>query len=100
MTNLIIPISASLSITPCVALSERIRNHDEAVITGLASLKQAMSSADFAEYIESLVDMRNHDGTLWLITSQAIHKTLLERNFLPQLRAAFTGLRIRIISQG
>jgi hypothetical protein len=38
-----------MSIEPCVALSERIRNYDEAVVTGLASLKQSMAPTDFAE---------------------------------------------------
>lgn len=98
--NLIIPISASLSIEPFIALTKRIKIHDKAVSAGLECLQESMVPTDFARYIESLVDMRTCNGTLWLLTDQAMHKTLLERNFMLQLRNAFTGFRIRIISQG
>ena len=98
--NLIIPISPSLSIEPFVALTARIKTSDKAVAAGLNCLRESMAPGDFTRYIESLVDIRIGKGTLWLLTDQAMHKTLLERNFMLQLRNAFTGLRIRIMSQG
>lgn len=78
-------------------LSQRLDPGQPVISEGLKRLKKLLSTADFERYIESLIALRLQEETVWLITDREMHRSLLERDFLPQLRAAFGVKGIRVL---
>ena len=99
--NLMMPVTASLQTEPFTPLSVRIGLTQPELVQGLVTLKQGIGQERFDQYIESLISLRLREGTLWLVTKRAMHRSLLERDFLPQIKQAFGAGAVRIIvSQG
>lgn len=94
------PAAASLQVEPFTPLSARVASGQPELVSGLKELQQGLGQEHFDRYIESLVSLRLQEGTLWLVTRRAMHRSLLERDFLPQLKQAFRAGGVRIISQG
>ncbi|HMM23048.1 MAG TPA: hypothetical protein PKA10_20255 [Selenomonadales bacterium] len=94
-----VSVSALLKREAFTPLSRRIAPGQSELSAGLDTLKGLLGAADFDRYIESLISLRLQDQALWLITDRAMHRSILERRFIPQLKTAFGVSRVRIISQ-
>jgi len=80
-------------------LSERLAKEQPWLTEKLASLKEKMPPKDFEEYIENLISLKMNEGALWLITKREMSRSILERNYLPQLKESFGADSVRIITQ-
>ena len=95
----IMPAPSSLKEEKFTPLSQRIAADQNELSAGLGKLKAALSADDFDRYIESLISLRLHGQVLWLITDRAMHRSILERKFISQLKNAFDVSHVRVISQ-
>lgn len=84
---------------PFTPLSERIKISNPEFVESLATLREFMGDKDFEEYIENLISLKVDSGTVWLITKREISRSILERNYLPQIREAFGVTNVRVLVQ-
>lgn len=84
---------------PFTSLTSRLKEADSPFYENLVVLRSLMKADDFQEYIENLLSIKEMEGTLWLFTQKEIHRSLLERNYLEQIKQAFQKDRIRIVVQ-
>lgn len=92
-------ISPALRIEGFRPLSVRIRTGQAELCANLEKLKDLIGEADFDQYIESILSLRRHDRSLWVVTDHEMHRSLLERNFIRQIQQAFDVDSVRIMSQ-
>ncbi|EGO61929.1 hypothetical protein [Acetonema longum] len=97
---IMMPASDSLQVEPFTPLSARVASDQPELVQGLKALQQGLGQEHFDRYIENLVSLQLREGILWMVTRRAMHRSLLERDFLPQIKQAFGVGSIRIISQG
>lgn len=89
----------SLKVEVFTPLSQRIAQSQYELVAGIEKLRQMMDVADFDRYIESLVALRQKEDSVWLITDREMHRSLLERDFVPHIKRAFSVSHVRVISQ-
>jgi|GEM_PF-976529 hypothetical protein len=80
-------------------LSQRIAVEMPGLSSQLENLKGDVGVDDFEKYFESLLSLKKIQDTLWIVTDREFHRSLLLRNFLPQLKKAFTVEKVQILSQ-
>lgn len=80
-------------------LSVRLASVQPELQSGLATLKEMIGEEEFGKYIETLLGMRRDGEVLRIITDKELHRSLLERNYIPSLKQAFGVSEVRIISQ-
>lgn len=84
---------------PFSPLTERIDQEAPQLAAALAELRTAMGEADFEQYINPLVSLRQVDDQLLLITKREMHRSILLSRFLPAIKRCFAVRVVRIISQ-
>jgi hypothetical protein len=78
-------------------LEERVKGEDPALSSGLAELKAKMAEKDFEKYINSLISLKTHGDTLFLITRNAMYKSVIELKFSKQITESFGVSGVRVI---
>lgn len=84
-------------VQPFTSLMERVLNETPDLLPGLQRLKSVMTDHDYEKYIDSLSSIRKGHGMLLLITRQEMFRSVIERNFLNEIKKSFDVERIRII---
>lgn len=80
-------------------LEERIGAENPALINGISKLKALMGEFDFDKYINSLIGMTRHGDVMFLITKNAMHKSVIELKFVKSIIDSFevSGCRIMVM---
>jgi hypothetical protein len=80
-------------------LEERIRAEDPALSRGISKLKALMGEFDFDKYINSLIGMTRHEDMMFLITKNAMYKSVIELRFVKLILESFeaSGCRIMVM---
>lgn len=78
-------------------LSERVSKDNAIVTDGLANLKLLLTPYDFECYIESLLNVRQQDKTVWMVVDSEMQRSIMERNLMPSIQKAFGLLDVRIL---
>ena len=97
--NLAVMSSPGLHMEEFTPLSARLAFAQQGLQPGLVMLKGLIGEEEFGKYIETLLGMRRDGEVLRIITDKELHRSLLERNFIPSLKQAFGVSEVRIISQ-
>lgn len=84
---------------PFTPLVERIAKEAPELAAGLHRLQENMLPAEFEKYINSLLNLKQGNGMLLLITKKEMYRSIIESKFLPVIRSSFGVDRVRIISQ-
>ena len=84
---------------PFTPLLERIPQEAPELVVGLHRLKEHMLPAEFEKYINSLINIKQGNGMLLLITKKEMYRSIIESKFLPAIRASFGVDNVRIMSQ-
>lgn len=78
-------------------LEERVKAEEPALSSGLAKLKAKMAESDFEKYINSLISLKKHGDTMFLITRNAMYKSVIEFKFSKQITESFGVSGVRAI---
>lgn len=89
----------SLETVPFTPLEERLQAEDPALLEGVAKIKAGMEDRDFQRYINSLLSVKKHGDTVFLITRGEMNKTILEFKFLKLIAESFGLSKVRVFSQ-
>lgn len=91
--------NCSLERVDFTPLEERVKAEDPALSGGLAELKTKMAESDFQKYINSLTSLKIHGDTIFLITQNASHKSVIELKFIKQITGCFgvSGFRVIVL---
>jgi chromosomal replication initiation ATPase DnaA len=84
---------------PFTPLVDRIAQEAPELAAGLQKLKEHMLPAEFEKYINSLINLKQGNGMLLLITKKEMYRSIIESKFLPVIRSSFGVDKVRIISQ-
>jgi chromosomal replication initiation ATPase DnaA len=84
---------------PFTPLVDRIAQEAPELTAGLQKLKEHMLPAEFEKYINSLINLKQGNGMLLLITKKEMYRSIIESKFLPVIRSSFGVDKVRIISQ-
>jgi hypothetical protein len=89
--------NCSLEKVEFTPLEERVKAEDPELFNGLSELKAGMSGSDFEKYINSLTSMKKHGDTMFLITRNAMYKSVIELKFIKQIAESFEVSGVRLI---
>lgn len=78
-------------------LEERIKAENPALSSGMVKLKAKMAEGDFEKYINSLISLKKHGDTMFLITKNARYKSVIELKFIKLITECFEASGFRII---
>ena len=78
-------------------LEERIKAEGSEMIDGISRLKVGMDESDFKKYINSLISMKKHGDTIFLITKNAMYKSVIELKFIKLITESFGVGGFRVI---
>lgn len=89
----------SLERVDFIPLEERIKAEDPALINDISKLKAGMTEKDFNKYINSLISLKKHGDTMFLITRNAMYKSIIESRFIKAITESFgvNGLRVIVM---
>lgn len=79
-------------------ISERLENRIGEVEEGLARLRETLGTDVFTRYIEPLTRITVSNRRALLIAPTEMHRSLLEREFVPQILSAFDVDIVRIVA--
>lgn len=88
-----------LSWEPFTPLVERVAVEAPELAAGLHRLQENMLPAEFEKYINSLLNLKQGNGMLLLITKKEMYRSIIESKFLSVIRSSFGVDKVRIISQ-
>lgn len=88
-----------LSWEPFTPLVERVAEEAPELAAGLHRLQENMLPTEFEKYINSLLNLKQGNGMLLLITKKEMYRSIIESKFLPVIRSSFGVDKVRIISQ-
>lgn len=80
-------------------LSERLETRLGAVELGLQRLRRSMGETDFIRLIEPLERITVSGKRALIITRTDLERSLLERDFIPQILSAFELENVRIVAR-
>ncbi len=87
-----------LRMEKAVPLTERLETKYGILETGLRRLRKSMREDAFDQLIETLERVTVNDGRAMLITPTERQRSLLEREYIPQLLKAFEVNYVRIVA--
>ena len=79
-------------------LENRINEEKPQLAPAIQRLKQLLGDAKFNAYINPLHNINKSGQRLLILTGNERSKTLLEKECLPELKAAFAVQSVRIVS--
>lgn len=79
--------------------SNRLESRFGIVEVGLQRLRESLSEKDFQRHIEPLERITISGKKALLITRNEMQRTLLERDFIPQIAKAFEVDFVRVVAQ-
>lgn len=90
---------SSLERVEFTPLEERIKAEDHVLAQGISRLKDKMTAGDFDKYINSLISLKKHEDTIFLITRNAGFKSVIEMMFMKQIKECFgvSGFRVVVM---
>ncbi len=91
--------NCSLEKVEFTPLEERIKAEDPELINGISKVKAGMAESDFEKYINSLTSMKKHGDTMFLITRNAMYKSVIELKFIKLITESFgvSGFRVIVL---
>ncbi|ERI04315.1 hypothetical protein [Aneurinibacillus aneurinilyticus] len=93
------PKASHVTAVTFTTLEERMVFHHSELVDSLMNLKTKIQEHDYEKYINCLISLRKHGDKLLVITSHAMHKTIIEGRFLQPIKEAFHVSDVRIVSQ-
>lgn len=84
---------------PFTTLEERMILHHSELGGSLLNLKKKMQEQEYEKYINSLLSLRKNGDKLLLITGYAMHKSIIEQDFLHLIKESFAVSDVRVVSQ-
>ena len=79
-------------------LEARIAAERPALSAGLKKLKTALGESKYAKYIDSVRNLTQSGKTLLMVADGFQHRSLLEREFIPAIKAAFEVSTVRVVA--
>lgn len=89
--------NCSLEKVEFTPLEERIKAEDPELNDGISKIKAGMAESDFEKYINSLTSIKKHGDTMFLITRNAMYKSVIELKFIKLITESFGASGFRVI---
>ncbi len=89
------PLLTAVEKTP---LEARIAADRPALQEGLKKLKASLGEAKYVKYIDTLRNLTKSNETLLMVADGFRHRSLLEREFIPQIKEAFGVSSVRVVA--
>ncbi len=87
-----------LSVVEKTPLEARIAAGRPGLSEGLKKLRESMGETTYVKYIDSLRNLTKSNDTLLMVADGFRHRSLLEREFIPQIKAAFGVSSVRVVA--
>ena len=87
-----------LSVVEKTPLEARIAADRPALVEGLKKLRQAIGETKYVTYIDTLRNLTKSNETLLMVADGFRHRSLLERDFIPQIKEAFAVSSVRVVA--
>ena len=91
-------IPTQLKAEPFTPLTARLKSGNAEVAGALERLKAMLSAQEFDQYIESLLNVSMDGKTVWMITDSLMQRSIMERNLVASIKAAFRTESVRILA--
>lgn len=82
---------------PFSPLELRIQKEQPELVESLTKLKEAIGPEAFAKHISTLQSIRRNATTVMLVTSNELHRTNIEANYLNHISKAFDVEYVRTV---
>lgn len=79
-------------------LEARIAAERPALVPGLKKLQATLGESKYTQYIDSLRNLTQSGKTLLMVADGFQHRSLLEREFIPMIKAAFDVSTVRVVA--
>ncbi|WP_462331722.1 hypothetical protein [Schwartzia sp. (in: firmicutes)] len=78
-------------------LAARLKETRPELMGALETLRKKLGDDDYAKYIEPLNNVTKSGGMLLMVAGDLRQKSLLERDFIPQIKEAFEVQVVRLV---
>jgi len=98
--NAIEGIATRVVTVPFTPLLERMTKDKPQLLPGLMKLQESLGCQNFQKYINTIHNINLSDNRMLIVADNEFHRTMLEKECLEKIMAAFQVVNVRIVAQG